>query len=342
MLNKFPSTTGDDLLNHNDNNVPAGVEFFLVNGQHQPTLNIEQGEWTRLRVIFSSLSTVLELQMTQNDIDCEWFLLAKDGIFVEAAPRTFGDIVYMAPGNRVDIVMRCRLSGLAIFGTEDTPQIISIAVSASTSKSNIDLPIFSPHRPDYLADLYTASKTDRFDMDIVSVPGSCTLNGKLWDGSTPIGFMETGSIQEWNLHGLAKHPFHIHVNSFQLSEVSSHSGFFQTGDWHDVLYTPVGIAINKSFFAVDSFVTKSVLHCHFLTHEDRGCMGYIQHTGIEGATTGLCGHEMYCLGTSTGSSKYTRDCRLSTPPPSRNFLRNYSYSQVLNVFSEAHFFICVC
>lgn len=45
-------------------------------------------------------------------------------------------------------------------------------------------------------------------------------------------------------------------------------------------------------------------------------MGYMQHTGTEGATTGLTGHAMSCLGSSTGTAVYTSACALVTGAPS--------------------------
>lgn len=320
LLNRYASVTGDALFSHEDNNVANGVEFTLVNGQYQPTASMVQGKWTRMRLIFSSLTTSLELQMTSNTIGCEWHLLAKDGIYVEGAPRRFGETVYMGPGNRVDVVMKCASSGNVILGTATMANIITIVVSSTADIPDIALPQFSPYRPDYLADVYTATTTTTFSLNFQGVNGGCTVNGNAWDGSTATGSMVTGSIQEWDVRGVNRHPFHIHVNSYQLSGVTSATDFFMAGDWHDVLYAPMGVTVDKYFFAVDSFVTKSVLHCHFLPHEDLGCMGYMQHTGTAGATTGLSGHGMSCLGTSTatgdGTAVYTSACDLVTVAPS--------------------------
>ena len=130
--------------------------------------------------------------------------------------------------------------------------------------------------------------------------------------STSLGSIATGSIQEWTVSGNDKHPFHLHVNSYQLKGVTDtdSSGFFVAGDWHDVSYPPAAVSVDSYLFAVDSFVTKSVIHCHFLPHEDLGCMGFVQHTGTIGATTGLTGHDMSCSGTSTGTAEYYTNCTL--------------------------------
>jgi FtsP/CotA-like multicopper oxidase with cupredoxin domain len=39
---------------------------------------------------------------------------------------------------------------------------------------------------------------------------------KSWD-HTAHGFMEVGTIQKWSLAGVDNHPWHIHINSFQLA-----------------------------------------------------------------------------------------------------------------------------
>jgi hypothetical protein len=53
-----------------------------------------------------------------------------------------------------------------------------------------------------------------------------------------------------------QHPFHLHVNSFQLEGVTDTSGYFVEGDWHDVLYTPTGVSIDSYNIGVDTFHSK--------------------------------------------------------------------------------------
>ena len=88
--------------------------------------------------------------------------------------------------------------------------------------------------------------------------------------------MAVGSVQAWTVSGNDKHPFHIHINSFQLgSDVVDPSGYYRTGDWHDVFYVPDGVTASKVYFQVDQHTGKAVLHCHFLEHEDKGCMAAV-------------------------------------------------------------------
>ena len=317
LMTKYVSVSGDDLFESSENVYSNGDQYVLVNGQYQPTGSITQGNWTRVRIIFSGLEDSLELQMTTNTAGCEWYLLAKDGIYVDPAPREFGDTVYLSPGNRADVVMRCSSSGEVVLGTAATgngvvsqTNIVTLNVAASDEMDE-DLPIFTPKRPDYLADLYsTTQSTTSFTLNFKKGSGGCSINDAQWDGSSSLGSVETGSIQEWTVDGNDRHPFHLHVNSYQLKGVTDSSNYFMAGDWHDVTYPPDAVSINSYLFAVDAFVTKSVIHCHFLPHEDLGCMGYVQHTGSHGATTGLSGHSMSCTGASTGTAEFYTNCSM--------------------------------
>jgi hypothetical protein len=90
------------------------------------------------------------------------------------------------------------------------------------------------------------------------------------------------------------------VNSFQLSGVTDASGYYQDGDWHDVVYRPTGVTIDNYYFMVDRYAGKKVVHCHFLTHEDKGCMAFYTITGAEGTTvSGATASAMATLTTTT-------------------------------------------
>jgi len=76
------------------------------------------------------------------------------------------------------------------------------------------------------------------------------------------------------------------------------SGWFKTGDWHDVLYRFNGFNFETVKFSADTFTGSPVVQCHFLKHEDYGCMGYVEWVGTEGDVTGLCPAEGNPWGTS--------------------------------------------
>ena len=61
--------------------------------------------------------------------------------------------------------------------------------------------------------------------------------------SAPVG--EAVGFDLYNVNGMFGHPFHIHINPFQLTQDTAPTGFddpdwFQSGDWHDTLLVPYG------------------------------------------------------------------------------------------------------
>ena len=127
-----------------------------------------------------------------------------------------------------------------------------------------------------------------------------------WDTVTPMGTIETGTVNKWIVDGLHKHPFHLHSISYQLGGVVDPTGFFQSGDWHDVIKLPHDPYVRSEaiYFSAVAIGLKSVVHCHFLSHEDTGCMGYFRTIGNPDARTGLHGRPMKCTGDTTGKSHF--------------------------------------
>lgn len=105
----------------------------------------------------------------------------------------------------------------------------------------------------------------------------------------------------WRIDGIHKHPLHLHSISYQLGGVEDPTGFFRNGDWQDVVKLPHDppIEIDAFYFSAVSIGSKSVVHCHFLSHEDTGCMGFFELSGPQHAKTGLSGRSMSCTGFTT-------------------------------------------
>ncbi|MBK7828223.1 multicopper oxidase domain-containing protein [Nannocystis sp.] len=99
-----------------------------------------------------------------------------------------------------------------------------------------------------------------------------------------------GATSKWALRSGAwgPHPFHIHVNPFQLASVSCDA--VKPGDkpidplvnldiekniWRDTLLVQKGCTY-EVFTRYENFAGKFVQHCHILTHEDQGMMEVIE------------------------------------------------------------------
>lgn len=102
---------------------------------------------------------------------------------------------------------------------------------------------------------------------------------------------DTGTVQEIKYTGAQGHPYHQHVNSYQIRKIEPTEGelkdfvkqYYQVGDWHDVLQFPHNQATDVTFrFQADQFTGHMVQHCHLLFHEDLGMMTQYDITGKEG------------------------------------------------------------
>jgi FtsP/CotA-like multicopper oxidase with cupredoxin domain len=87
---------------------------IIVNGVHQPKVTVQQGKWYRFRMLFSAIE--MWLQMTnKGDAWCSTKLLAKDGVWLDVAPRDltgwgrYGKPIpiQLGPANRADIAIAC-------------------------------------------------------------------------------------------------------------------------------------------------------------------------------------------------------------------------------------------
>lgn len=118
--------------------------------------------------------------------------------------------------------------------------------------------------------------------------------------------MPLGQVVEWTFTNTAMHPLHLHVNHFQIIELKAGpqmimNSFFEIGDYHDTLHTPFAQGTYPQVPSPEALIGSSmvlrvqpgpftgytVLHCHFLQHEDMGCMKVVKYEcpGYEGANT---------------------------------------------------------
>ena len=75
-------------------------------------------------------------------------------------------------------------------------------------------------------------------------------------------------------HSPLVHPFHIHVNPFQLTHING-APVDEPGYRDTVSIPPLGGSITfRTLFA--DFPGRSVLHCHIVPHSDLGMMGVFE------------------------------------------------------------------
>eukprot|EP00656_Telonema_subtile_P050367 TRINITY_DN6501_c0_g2_i1.p1 TRINITY_DN6501_c0_g2~~TRINITY_DN6501_c0_g2_i1.p1 ORF type:complete len:562 (+),score=67.34 TRINITY_DN6501_c0_g2_i1:125-1810(+) len=190
-----------------------------------------------------------------------------------------------------------------------SPRIATLRVhSDDSSEKTPEMKPFSVPRPNYLRDLIGAHVDEASfvlnftNAAVVSSGGvsglqqlrypynadtgaTCLFNGQVFNRSRPVGQLQLGAVYEWTAVGVEGHPLHVHVNPMQVVAMSTVNastqcdqeyGYTCIGDFVDTLQVPqpTGHAQAKVRFSTTDFVGPQVLHCHYLVHEDLGCLSY--------------------------------------------------------------------
>eukprot|EP00483_Globobulimina_turgida_P002653 UN02657 len=208
--------------------------------------------------------------------------------------------------------MGCMMDGNCVPSSGD---VFYLEVSANPLNYLSTTTTFQPVRPYYLQSLLNTATDNTFSVSICSD----SINGVPFSSqSNYLTTIQEGSVNLWSFSGLSSHPFHIHVNHFQLTN-GQNTDYAQNGDWIDTLTD----AFAAKFRAV-RYGGEVVLHCHVLEHEDNGAMATIKIEGGcdaydndyepgTGPSCAICTHP-WNTGPTAPSSP-TSPAPVPTPPP---------------------------
>ena len=117
------------------------------------------------------------------------------------------------------------------------------------------------------------------------------INGKQFNHKRIDQRVKLNAVEEWTIRNVSheRHPFHIHVNDFQVMSVNGRP--YNARSLADTFPLPVGgeIKIRMHFI---QFTGEYVFHCHILAHEDHGMMStvLVEGPGQSGAPPPHGGH----------------------------------------------------
>ncbi|XP_077868217.1 laccase-like [Saccoglossus kowalevskii] len=292
------------------------ADFYVVNGQYQPRIQMRPGEKKVFRLLHAAGTHTLEIEIP----GCNIYRISRDGVY-RSEPTDAVDVIVLIQASRADIIVDCPRPGTFNLKSTIDPSrdnIVSsnvlryfqdpiLTIEVSGDELIMPLPSQLPPLPSYLSDLQNVSRQDiagqyRVDFGQLRGPETCNfgINGMLFCGPDVYDHIMTlDTIEEWIIKDAApeSHPFHLHVNHFQVISTTYQDDpnqiVFEIGEWRDTLAARNVTTIR---FRTDTFPGVVVLHCHYLRHEDLGMMQvtYIEsspETDTEDHGTGSIGQE---------------------------------------------------
>jgi FtsP/CotA-like multicopper oxidase with cupredoxin domain len=165
--------------------------------------------------------------------------------------------------------------------------------------NDLRLTSFDPH-----PDITDGEIRGRQTADLRIGAAGFQVNGVPYDPNGPPRMLTLGSADEWTLTaGAPGHPFHIHVNPFQIVAIRNPSNVDVSvdgeaddpqyanlkGEWRDTLFVKAGYTITtRSRYR--RYIGDFVLHCHILDHEDQGMMQNVRVAIPDGSGGVADGH----------------------------------------------------
>ncbi|SHK66606.1 Multicopper oxidase with three cupredoxin domains (includes cell division protein FtsP and spore coat protein CotA) [Reichenbachiella agariperforans] len=285
-----------------------------INGMVLPVIEIESEEAQRWRFVHAGVRETLNLKLIKSKegkvIHEKLYAIAEDGIAY--GYRSDIDSMLLQPGYRADLLVQAKLTdGLGqdtlylidasspVLDETNTDEYEServlalVVLKAKTTKpvarqlpTSVALRQYAPY-----PSLVNVPVTDTMQyVNFEIKPGDTTLfqiNNVSFDHSNPPRTLGLNNIQEWTLtSSLGGHPFHIHINHFQIQEryTKGNNQWIKQQVkpiWKDTYFVPSSDSIVLKTVYKD-FVGDFVLHCHILDHEDQGMMQCVR---IDSANT---------------------------------------------------------
>jgi len=276
-----------------------------VNGMVVPEMKIEPGEVQRWRMVHSGYSSLLGMHFPSA---FEVYQISIDGILFEKPRRIYS--LHMAPGNRSDLLIKAPMGikdqtfevnsipylvdceyfpedqACKLLYDKDSEPIIHLKVGSNPQ--NMVMPTMLPGPGEELKDIAASeiinpSNPRKAEFYLLLSPegNQFLVNGKTFKADTIHQRLPLGKAETWNLTAIKyPHPYHIHVNPFQITEVYDPTGKNKPRKVNPPIWKDTAL-VDKEHGAkmrtrYQKYWGDFVLHCHILHHEDQGMMQRIR------------------------------------------------------------------
>jgi len=249
--------------------------LFPVNGMIEPTIDIRPGEVQRWRICAGNGDRFYRLALdghvfTQIALDGNTF----------AEPLEASEILLL-PGNRVEVLVKGGAEGTfalraleydrgGIFGPMPEVKLATVVCDGRERDDPLPAVLVPPPAGPSSASV-VATRDFTFDIMFDGPNVTFGVNRQPFDEDRIDAPVALDSTEEWTISDRVgeEHPFHIHVNPFQVIEVNGTPVVNPV--WQDTARVPrYGSIKIRTTFA--DFPGKSVFHCHIAAHSDLGMM----------------------------------------------------------------------
>ena len=282
---------------------------YTVNGKFQPALTVRPGEVQRWRFINATATPggYMDLQLLDSsNRRQEFMVIAIDGYPLRRRLRRTSYV--LPPAGRVDFLVQLRQPGKykmlkRRYQGQARDQVLA-SIESTGRPLNTLLPPAERALPPFLKsisdDEIVKRRVIRFQICPDQARGNvcksypnaklCSgqksdelltnaflIDGKPYDIDRVDHTVKLGTAEEWEIVNEtgAEHPFHIHVNHFQVMQPGVAPEYWP---WQDTVSLPTAGSVKIRSRFLD-YPGRFVLHCHILLHSDLGMMQNVEVVG---------------------------------------------------------------
>jgi len=253
------------------------TQLRTVNGQLNPTIRIRPGETQRWRILNATPENFVLLGLEGHMLH----RIANDGEPMTALVTE--SQVFLAPGERSEVLVQAASSGTyefrqLLWGTTFQSQPDVVLATMVVEGEPVDpqpLPTTLIPFEDLRKMEVDNSRELRFDVVSDEDGTHFLIDGKTFDMDRVDQTVKLGALEEWTIYNDSDewHPFHIHINDFQVVAVNGEP--YEASSLEDTRPLPPNGSITMRTRFLD-YTGKYVYHCHLLFHEDMGMMGIVE------------------------------------------------------------------
>lgn len=316
------ASIADFLVNQNG----ADNFTFMVTGRYRPEYTIKRNEIVLFRHLTANIENLSGFRIVKkddalagppatDDVNSPFWIIASDGIAydkpVERRLMVTGggerhDILVKLPEPGIYEIWSDRCNTIQFFGLGPKQQMLAtirVTDEAASGQASIDDMTFTPGIPpgkDIREEEIVRRRHFVFDLesDTCRFPfPQFKINDRDYRPDESYFDVKAGTVEEWVLSNpsAGTHPFHLHVNPFQVKEVFSaltvRDDLVSEEDrplvdarikamhhldrpnmWRDSIIIPPKGVLRVWIRFDKALVGKTVFHCHFLAHEETGML----------------------------------------------------------------------